>query len=100
MPSMRFGCQLSRTGDLIVVAIVGVAGVWAAAIDLRRRRVPNGLTAGIVVVGTVLAATHATSQSLASAIAGCGVGLLLMLPGHMVGATGAGDVKLLAAFGT
>jgi prepilin peptidase CpaA len=28
------------------------------------------------------------------------VGLLLMLPGHVIGATGAGDVKLLAALGT
>jgi prepilin peptidase CpaA len=26
--------------------------------------------------------------------------MLLMLPGHLIGATGAGDVKLLAAFGT
>jgi len=28
------------------------------------------------------------------------VGLALMLPSHVIGATGAGDVKLLAAFGT
>ena len=27
-------------------------------------------------------------------------GLLLMLPGHLLGATGAGDVKLMAAIGT
>jgi prepilin peptidase CpaA len=28
------------------------------------------------------------------------VGLVLMLPGHVIGRTGAGDVKLLAALGT
>jgi len=34
------------------------------------------------------------------AIAGLALGLVLMLPGHLVGATGAGDVKLLGAIGT
>jgi prepilin peptidase CpaA len=38
--------------------------------------------------------------SLAAAVGGLVVGLLLMLPGHLIGATGAGDVKLLAALGT
>jgi prepilin peptidase CpaA len=37
---------------------------------------------------------------LMAAVAGLVVGLLLMLPGHVIGATGAGDVKLLAALGT
>ena len=37
---------------------------------------------------------------MAAALGGFAVGLLLMLPGHMVGATGAGDVKLFAAIGT
>ncbi len=31
---------------------------------------------------------------------GCVVGLVLMLPGHALGATGAGDVKLMAAVGS
>ncbi len=34
------------------------------------------------------------------ALAGLTLGLLLMLPGHVIGATGAGDVKLVAAIGT
>src|SRR5207237_10402001 len=34
------------------------------------------------------------------AVEGLAVGLLLMLPGHAIGRTGAGDVKLLAAVGT
>src|SRR5262245_11698506 len=72
----------------------------AATVDIWSRRVPNALTAGIVALGLVLAATHATQQTLTSAMAGSVVGLLLMLPGHVVGSTGAGDVKLLAAFGT
>lgn len=33
-------------------------------------------------------------------VLGCAIGLALMLPGHLLGATGAGDVKLMAAIGT
>ena len=61
---------------------------------------PNVLTAGIAAVGLALAALDLTDVSLSAAAAGLVVGLLLMLPGHLLGGTGAGDVKLLAALGT
>ena len=78
-----------------------VAGVGAGAvIDLYTRRVPNLLTIGIAVVGVAMAATHVSGVSVTGAFAGFALGLLLMLPGHLIGATGAGDVKLLAAVGT
>ena len=47
--------------------------------------------------GLTLAAAHLTGLSMAGALGGFAVGLLLMLPGHLIGATGAGDVKLFAA---
>jgi len=62
--------------------------------------VPNWLTLGIAVAGLTLAATRVSGLSLAGAFAGLALGLAVMLPGHLIGATGAGDVKLLAAFGT
>ena len=78
-----------------------VASVGAGAIvDLYTRRVPNPLTIGIAVVGVAMAATHVSGVSVAGAFAGLALGLFLMLPGHLIGATGAGDVKLLAAVGT
>jgi prepilin peptidase CpaA len=84
---------------ITLAAVVGSGGV-GAAVDLRTRRVPNWLTLATTGVGVGLAATHLTAISLLGAIAGCGLGLLLMLPGHIIGATGAGDVKLFAAVGT
>ncbi len=48
----------------------------------------------------MLAATHVSRVSVPAALAGLAVGLALMLPGHVLGATGAGDVKLFAAVGT
>jgi prepilin peptidase CpaA len=51
-------------------------------------------------VGIGLAATGLSGVSLGGAALGFVLGLALMLPGHMLGATGAGDVKLMAAIGT
>jgi prepilin peptidase CpaA len=71
-----------------------------AAIDLRTRRVPNLATMSIAAAGFGMAVMNVSGLTLSRALAGCVLGLLLMLPGHVFGATGAGDVKLLAAMGT
>ncbi len=77
-----------------------VAGTWSgAAIDLRTRRVPNPLTLALAAAGIVLAATGGSGLSVRASLAGFALGFALMLPGHLLGATGAGDVKLLAAAG-
>jgi prepilin peptidase CpaA len=86
--------------DALLVAAVAGSGGASAAIDLRQRRVPNWLNLCITVSGLVLAAAHLTRVSVVGALAGFAVGFLLMMPGHLVGATGAGDVKLFAAIGT
>jgi prepilin peptidase CpaA len=84
---------------VIVIATV-IAGAGAgAAIDLRTRRVPNPLTVLLAASGVAFAAFGVSGLTVAASLLGFFVGLLLMLPGHLVGATGAGDVKLFAAVG-
>ena len=83
-----------------MLAAVALSGGAAAAIDLCTRRVPNQLTLAIGMLGVALAASGVSGVSLKGALLGFVVGLLLMLPGHVIGATGAGDVKLFAAIGT
>jgi prepilin peptidase CpaA len=73
--------------------------VTATVIDLRSRRIPNGLTAAMAGVGIGLAASGASGISLGGSVVGMALGLLLMMPGYVLGATGAGDVKLMAAVG-
>jgi len=80
--------------------MTAAGGGTAVAVDLRSRRVPNILTLGVAGIGLALAVMQATRITPAEAAAGFAVGFLLMLPGHLIGATGAGDVKLMAAFGT
>ncbi len=86
--------------DVLALAAIAGSGGASAAVDLRTRRVPNWLTLGTATLGVVLAATHLGRISLGGALGGFAVGLLLMLPGHVIGKTGAGDVKLFAAIGT
>jgi prepilin peptidase CpaA len=91
---------LLKTFDPVVVSLVAAGGGVGAAVDLKSRRVPNVLTGSLALTGLALALFHVTSIGIASALLGGLCGLLLLLPGHVIGATGAGDVKLFAAFGT
>jgi len=83
-----------------VLAVVVAASGTAAVIDLRTGRIPNPLTAVVAAGGIGLAAFGLTGHSMAGALVGALLGFALMLPGHVFGGTGAGDVKLLAALGT
>ena len=89
-----------KISDPIVVSAVAGSGASSAIVDMYTRRVPNPLTLGITIAGLMLAATGVGSLTMTQALLGFGVGLVLMLPGHVIGATGAGDVKLFAALGT
>jgi prepilin peptidase CpaA len=91
---------LPITTDAIVLTIVAAGSGAAAIIDLRTRRVPNPLTLSLAATGIALAAAGFGRVGLGASIAGCVLGAALMLPGHLLGATGAGDVKLLGALGT
>lgn len=71
----------------------------ATVVDIRTRRIPNALTATMSGAGVALAATGISGVSVWASMLGFAIGLALMLPGHALGATGAGDVKLMAATG-
>jgi prepilin peptidase CpaA len=84
---------------LVPVIVVG-AGLTATFVDVRERRVPNVLTMTTASAGLVLAMAGLGDVGLGASLGGLALGLALLLPPHVLGATGAGDVKLLAAFGT
>ena len=86
--------------DPLVVTAIAAVTMVAAVVDLRTRRVPNWLTFGTAALGIATATMHLGGVGVAGAFEGLLVGLVLMLPGHVIGRTGAGDVKLLAALGT
>ncbi|MFC0401761.1 A24 family peptidase [Paraburkholderia rhizosphaerae] len=74
--------------------------ITAAACDLRTRRIPNWLVATALVAALPAQwMLHGAVDGLAIWSAGWLFGGLIFLPGYMVRALGAGDVKLMAAVG-
>ncbi len=84
---------------MLRLALVIAAATAATVIDLRTRRIPDVVTVPLALVGFALAAAGRDGISIGSSVTGFALGLLLMLPGFLLGATGAGDVKLMAAMG-
>jgi prepilin peptidase CpaA len=80
-------------------AALAAGALLATIIDIRSRRIPNSLTATMTGVGLGLALSGLSGVSPVASVAGLVVGLMLMMPGHLMGATGAGDVKLMASVG-
>ena len=89
-----------KISDPVTASAVAAGGASSTAIDLYTRRVPNVLTCGLAAAGITMAAVGVGSVTLPQALAGFAIGFIVMLPGHIAGATGAGDVKLMAALGT
>ena len=90
---------MAKPSDLLAIATIVAGTGTGAAIDMWTRRVPNPLTMGLAATGVVYAACGIGNLSVGASLAGLALGLALMLPGHLIGATGAGDVKLFAAAG-
>lgn len=79
-----------------VIAIIGLAAcVW----DLRAHRIPNILTLGTAVAGLIFQTVSGGWPGLGYSVVGLIVGVALFFPFFMLHGMGAGDVKLLGAFG-
>ena len=71
----------------------------AAAEDIRARRVPNWISLGLLISGLGLSCTSWGHITVSQALGGLAVGFGIALVLHLLGAIGAGDVKLLAGVG-
>lgn len=76
-----------------------ILGALACYYDLRTRRLPNLLTLGSAVAALLYAVSTVGLGGAVASISGWAAGLALFLPLFALGGLGAGDVKLLAAFG-
>ncbi len=90
---------MSPTSDAVTLGVTIAALGAAAIIDVVSHRIPNVLTLALGAAGVVLAGAGVSHVTVWQSLAGLLLGMLLMLPGYLLGATGAGDVKLLGAAG-
>ncbi|WP_245784126.1 A24 family peptidase [Halomonas korlensis] len=72
----------------------------ATCCDLRHRKIPNTLVMAGAAAGLLLQGTLAGSGGVLAATYGFLVGMAVLMPGYLLGFTGAGDAKLMAAVGT
>lgn len=88
---------MTATTAMAVPTLILIAGVFA---DLRSRRVPNSLVIALAIMGLGFSVFwHGWGPGLGHAFLGFGTALLVSWPLVTMGALGAGDMKLLAAFG-
>jgi Flp pilus assembly protein protease CpaA len=83
----------------IWLLVVG-AGVIASITDLRHTRIPNWLTLPLFAGGLLYAGIHSGIPGLGQALAGAATAGTVPLLGYIMLAGGAGDAKLMMAFGT
>jgi prepilin peptidase CpaA len=74
-------------------------GVAAVVDDLRRRRISNRITVVGLAAGVAVGALEQGWRGLGSSLAGAAVGFAAFLLCYWLGGLGAGDLKLMAAFG-
>ena len=93
---MFSGASVAATLPLVVATAILI---WAVIEDLRSRKFSNRsfLTASAIALVTAFA-TGGTTQIISITL-GFGAGIVFFLPLVLVGAIGAGDMKLMAAFG-
>jgi prepilin peptidase CpaA len=82
-----------------VIWFVSAVLVEAAVIDGWKLKVPNWLTAHLILGGLAFCAWSAGWAGLVWSLEGAALGLALLLPLYAIGGMGAGDVKLLAGVG-
>ncbi|MGN7358583.1 A24 family peptidase [Paenibacillus sp. SAF-054] len=82
-------------------SIWGCALIVTAAFvtDIRTMKIPNWLTLTAVVSGILFHTAAEGLQGLAFSAKGLGIGFAVLLLMHVMGAVGAGDVKLFAGIG-
>jgi prepilin peptidase CpaA len=79
--------------------IPAACGVVAAVIDVRQRKIPNAISAPLLIAGLVFRATTGGWDGFFNALAGFAVGFGLLFVLWLLRGGGGGDVKFMAAVG-
>src|ERR1035438_9861698 len=87
------------TVSLLKFALAAIVSIAAITVDIRHRRIPNGLSAGLVLIGILSAGISGGWVGLADGMLGATLAFAVFLIHYLLGGLGGGDVKLMAGFG-
>lgn len=68
--------------------------------DVRYRRIPNAFVLATLLSGLIINTIYGGWNGTLASLGGCAIAFSLMFVLHVIGAMGAGDVKLFAAIGS
>lgn len=91
--------ELIKSFPLIPLWLVLGAGCVAAFTDMWSFKIPNYITLPLLLAGVLFQAFAPLGQGVTTAMFGIFAGFSCLILFYVVGAVGAGDVKLLAAIG-
>jgi prepilin peptidase CpaA len=85
--------------SFIFVALVGVYALAAAVLDFRLHKIPNYLTVPTALTGLAFHVLAPSGWGAVTSLGGFALGFSLLIVPWLLGGSGMGDVKLLAALG-
>lgn len=85
---------------MVKLAFLAAVTILICYHDIRYRRIPNLFVLATFIVGLMINAALSGYKGLMTSVEGCLLAFSLMLVMHIVGAMGAGDVKLFASVGS
>ncbi len=87
------------TTQLLMHGVLLIGVIAAGITDVLSSRVPNLITFPLALIGLGFHTFADSGNGILFSLEGLGLGLALFMGFYMYGGMGAGDVKLLAAFG-
>jgi prepilin peptidase CpaA len=93
---MEFSDSIELTKIALLVSLL----LFCSATDLSMRRVPNAVLLPALMTGLFLNSVDGGLAGLADSVGGLAIGLLMLLPLHVLGRMGAGDIKLMGVVGS
>ena len=92
---------MTSVATLSILKFILAAAVSAAAItvDIRHRRIPNALSAALLLIGILSAGFSRGWAGLADGMLGATLAFAVFLIPYLLGGMGGGDVKLMTGFG-
>lgn len=83
-----------------IIPLLVVLAIFVTYYDVRYRRIPNLFVLATLAGGLLLNFVFHGASGLVASLGGCALAFGLLFALHVLGAMGAGDVKLFAAIGS